>query len=639
MTLNDHPSSSDRTPDANSDAPNQGSTTGEGSSDTAHDALPEQPLEELIAELESDPAPRDENDFERPFDVIARGMRERGDAIPVELMAEVIAFQIHACDHGQQSTWGIYFGPMMSGLSAGGEPWDVPALTLVNSEVINYWTHRAHRSRHPVMRARYADLLWELPRQLKDAKRDAEMARIAVDSYLEAVEAHRYSHPVSAIAKSRRALEVALSLNDSLRVERARDVLLALEDSVAEDSSAGLWGFCFDAFIEPPNKRVPVSDAQRQPVVAAMESRLARFAAGPPDEFHPAGPEAAALRLANYYRRLRLPDDVARVLRMYRDIVLRMRGTAAPMVVGHSLEHLYDLLITYGLHKDADALNAPMREVGEQTLSEMKTISTEGEISREDYEAFFAEMLVGSGHEVLHRIAIHFIPDRQAAETELKELAKTAPFSYLLSRIIKDDDGRTIARIGPLETDLEGQLLHHVSQHLYISTVWLREAMARGFESELLSRAVLLEFLLLGALFRPDREVILEAGLKAYEAGDSIAAIHILIPQVEQALRRLAMLLGAPIYTQRRGGGLHARTLDDLLRDDDISAVLGDSLTTYFRVLLTDSRAWNIRNNVCHGLATASRLGMHVADRVVHALLVLGLFREKQGSPEPAVDA
>jgi hypothetical protein len=118
--------------------------------------------------------------------------------------------------------------------------------------------------------------------------------------------------------------------------------------------------------------------------------------------------------------------------------------------------------------------------------------------------------------------------------------------------------------------------------------------------------------------------------------GDSVAAIHLLVPQVEAALRQLALLIGAPIYAPRRGGGFHVRLLDDLLRDAKLVEVLSEDVTGYLRMLLTDARGWNVRNDVCHGLAPAGMLTPPVADRVMHALLVLATIREKRrDEPDP----
>ena len=55
-------------------------------------------------------------------------------------------------------------------------------------------------------------------------------------------------------------------------------------------------------------------------------------------------------------------------------------------------------------------------------------------------------------------------------------------------------------------------------------------------------------------------------------------------------------MVGAPIYAPRKGGGLNLRTLDELLRDATLTGALSGDITTYLRALLTDARAWNLRN-------------------------------------------
>lgn len=163
-------------------------------------------------------------------------------------------------------------------------------------------------------------------------------------------------------------------------------------------------------------------------------------------------------------------------------------------------------------------------------------------------------------------------------------------------------------------------------------TMLLREVMTRAVAEGLLAVESVVEYLLASVLFEAERRPILEAGITAYVRGESIGSIHILTPQIERALRRLAMLQGAPLYTQRRGGGLNLRTLDDLLRDESVGAVLGTSAVTYLRVLLTDARGWNLRNDVCHGICSVEALTFVAADRVVHALLVLALVRSRSST-------
>ncbi|MDP1859584.1 MAG: DUF4209 domain-containing protein [Gemmatimonadaceae bacterium] len=601
------------------------SASGSGASTPASEDLPS-----LLTRLESDPTPHDEHFFRGPISALGRALHERDAQVPSEVIAEEIAFSLHAHDQQDVSSWGLYFGPFMSWFTRSGEAVDSPALGTMTPEVLSYWRERASQSSHPVMRARYADLLWEMPRKLEGARPDASTARIAIDAYLEAVDGNRYEHVVTAIDKAKRALSIALSLSDEPRIERGRDTLVAIEDRAAEDASLGLWGFCFDALIEPPNQRIPVPDALHNKIVSDMEARLERLVVAPIDQYHPAGAEEAALRLAYYHRRRGGAADVARVLRLYGGVVQRLRGTAPAQIVSHSLERLYAQLMAFGLRADADLLNEAIRVAGEESLKDMKPMSTTVEVPREKFEGYFTAMLEGKGEEVLQRIAVHFIPRRDELELQMRELAKKAPLSYLISRSIMDDEGRTVARVGSLESDPNGQLISHISQNMQLGTMWLRETFRRALEQDLVSVTALMGFLIACPLFPVRRQPMLAAGLNAYVSGDSLIAIHVLVPQLEQAIRELAVLAHAPIYSQRQGGGLHVRTLDVLLRDDIVADVLGANVTTYLRVLLTDARGWNVRNSVCHGLAPASLLTMPVADRVIHAMLALALIRERK---------
>jgi len=177
-------------------------------------------------------------------------------------------------------------------------------------------------------------------------------------------------------------------------------------------------------------------------------------------------------------------------------------------------------------------------------------------------------------------------------------------------------------------------LAQHISQGMQLSSPWLREAMKRLLERGAITADYLLEFLGASPLFPDKRKAILKAGLEAYVKGDAVACMHILIPQVEQALRQLASLIGAPIFAPRHGGGFRVKTMDTLLQERALGNTLGEDVVTYFRVLFTDARGWNLRNDVSHGLLSEGVLTMSVADRVVHALLVLGLVQEDEAVPK-----
>lgn len=546
---------------------------------------------------------------------------------------ENMAFSFHAHEHQDPSVWDLYFGPMMSGATDSGERWDVPSLDDVSGDSLEYWAERARESTHPVMCARYADLCWELPKGLHALRPNHEMARAAVDAYLAAVRDRLYDHPVAMRGALERALQIALEVKDSGRTAEARDALIVLESEIAEDDSPGLWGFAFDALIEPPRRAIPVSDEQISNLVEDLEARLQRFDAAEATGFHPSGAEAAALRLAAYYRRAGATDDVRRVMDVYGNAVLKMKDVAAPMVFASCLETLHEHLLRFGLNSEAKRLTGEIREAGARSLSEMEPITTEVSVPKEKIDEFFSELLQGTGDAVLTRIAVHFLPRQDQLEEHLLELARDAPLSFLFNHSILDENGRTVARVGPIESDLEGQLVRHASQSLSLGVPWLRQAIERAKEQNLVSLDDVVSFVSAGAPFRTSRLPILLSGLEAFDGGDYLTAVHVLVPQIEAAIRHLAGLVQAPTLTPRRGGGFHARGLDDLLREPAIKAVLGHDVVTYFRVLLTDARGWNVRNIVCHGLAAPNMFDAPVADRLFHAVLVLSLVRERDEEP------
>lgn len=127
---------------------------------------------------------------------------------------------------------------------------------------------------------------------------------------------------------------------------------------------------------------------------------------------------------------------------------------------------------------------------------------------------------------------------------------------------------------------------------------------------------------------------ILKRGLDAYFSGDHIVSVHLLIPQVENAVRRLLELTGRTTYRPSRNGGYYLKTMDEMLRDEGIIQSLGENATLYMRILYTDPRGWNLRNDVCHGISMPEKFCQPVADRVFHTLLFLGLIRERKEEPK-----
>ena len=611
----------------------------------------EQALADMLAQLDSDASPVSESDVHHRISALRAALIGDGETPSSAMEAELIALAIHAYGDSDANPWDLHFGPMWVRRTKDGASWENPSLSAVTTEVLAYWAERARAATHPVLRARYADLLWELPKRIEGAVRDVSMARVATDAYLDAAARLLYGDGTGSIDAAQRALVLSLAISDAARIERSRDTLIALEPQVTDETGLGMFGFCFETFLEPPHPKVRLTPEQSAKLVADMERSLATLSASAPSEYVPSGAERAALLLAAHYRRRGEAEHVARVICAYRDAVVRMEGTAAPMVYVHALETLYGQMLHFGLRAEADALNERIRIAGIASAAEMKSITVTRDIPREQVDAFVEGILQGAPRRILATIAIAFIPRRRELEPALQAQAVAAPMLAMMTKSITDRYGRIVAVIGPVDADGEGRYIEHLSWHIDFNVPWLREVIRRGLSAisgragdendegaspPRLSGDDIVDFICASPCFVDERRPLIQAAIDAYVRADAVTAVHLLIPQIEQAVRQAAILVGAPIYNQRRGGGLSLRTLDELLRDSTLTETLSADITTYLRALLTDARAWNIRNKVCHGMVDADSFTMSVADRVLHSALTLALLQEDRDGIDAA---
>lgn len=116
-----------------------------------------------------------------------------------------------------------------------------------------------------------------------------------------------------------------------------------------------------------------------------------------------------------------------------------------------------------------------------------------------------------------------------------------------------------------------------------------------------------------------DREVaarIADAVLRFYD-GDNDGALHILVPQLEAAIRGAAARAGVVVIKTPRGGTPGGvRALGGILADLD--GRLDESWRRYLANALTDPLGVNLRNQLSHGLhGPAARsevaIGIHIA--------------------------
>ena len=247
---------------------------------------------------------------------------------------------------------------------------------------------------------------------------------------------------------------------------------------------------------------------------------------------------------------------------------------------------------------------------------------------RERINSYIENVLTGTYDEILARVAVVFIPTKAMAIEQIAALSKEAPLGFLFAKQIIGEDGRPIVKVKSLEQDENGNIVLRIADSMKIHGFFLNIALTEGAKRGLLTPEAITAFVAQSAAIKQERMSIIQRAIEAYFSGDYLACIHLLVPQIEDACRNVIIEGGGnPWGAPNENGGFHNKVLDTILRDEVFNEVFTEDAALYFRVLLTDQRGWNVRNSVCHGLWAPEMFTMQVADRMVHALLCLGLVR------------
>lgn len=547
---------------------------------------------------------------------------EKEEDISMELKAESMAFDFMENYTSKDTGWGTYFGPMIVWNNGEGILIESPSIKLITPEIMEYWTRRLIQTKNPILKARYSGLIWDFSKPVLDSNPDYKIGVEYVKSLISTVENRVNRYETDLITKIKRAIQVAISLNATDLIENAKNATIELENDIAENDKRGLWGFSYDILVG--NKKVDLTAEEEEKIIKALELRFEELSNEP--KLNPWNAESAAGRLAEYYQKNRNKQKVKEVILQLGKAYETNEKNECVMQVFSSLQHLHKIYTTYGLQEEANAVLIRLRKLGPKIKEELQPISSSVEIPNDKLDAFINFMLEGEPKLIFHKIIQYFIPKKDDIIGKMFEDAKTFPLIYDIQTCIHDNKGRVIATIGSLEDDTDGHLIHELSQSLSLQAIFLRNIFNKIINDKILDVNDFMGFIKYSSVISETRYTIIQRGIQAYYDNDLVVAIHILIPQVEEAIRNLIELAGGVVLKKDRGGGFQLKTFDEILRDEIVNQVLGEDIQLYLRVLFTDPRGWNLRNDVCHGISEIESFSFQSIERIVHVLLILGII-------------
>jgi len=546
----------------------------------------------------------------------------------------------------RRSAWGLYWAEMFSGTRADGIQVHIPDADGIDAEIIAYWIGRAHASRHPVLRSRYADLVWELGNYLRKkgkANGDASLAsirppievvRIAIDAYLEIVGRSLFEENSDAWKYINRAIELAKSVGDAERLRASRTALLGFRDTVrAVDPHKGqTWRFYE---IAAKHFADDLSAADKDQIIADLRTELeATSDISNPNTFDPHASTNTADRLrfwelsagiANAGR-----DAAAKAGAAFEQIAEKASGLVAVAWLEKQLARYRDA----GDAASAARVEAAIRRRAADARAEMKSYPVEIKVPRAELEQL-AERICGSTLEdALVNVAGSAIMSYDNIADRLKDSLKDSALIAHISATLTGPEGFTEATLGSMDDDEEGRTVHHAREMLHLHAGMLHRFFERIKDKYAPTAAQLADYIESSTWFGADRRPLLERGLQAWLDGDAVVAAHLLVPQLEGALRRFCTTVGGSVMTpDERYDGFRVNGMGTVLHEPHLVAAMPPEIRFHLSALFTDPRGLSVRNHIAHGMALPESLGIGLCNWIVHAVLMLALLRPSKCAP------
>ncbi len=551
--------------------------------------------------------------------------------------AEVSAFRFSSRAGASDSTWGIYWSELASGVKQDGAPFFSPDISDVDDEILSYWMDRSEKCRHPVLQARYADLSWEIGRYLRaQAKRQGisgaaipvTLCHRAIDSYLTCLEKSLFKSDYNAWVYIDRALELSLAIREKGRIKKSRDSLFVFADRQENEQSQWMW-WRFEDILWSNAKALEVDESTRGEVIGLLKRILEkRSNYSDKEHFNPHEATSAADCLGRW---LAQSNDLEAARQAIKTAALSFEEAAKHAGGMTAIAWLEDLLPRYrqaGMLEDAARIEQTIRQRVEDAQAEMGSFETSHEIKKDDLEPWASQFIAGTVNEGLNKVAGSFIVREKTTKDNLQKMCAEAPLLAMMPSSIMNADGFTVASVGSIEDDLDGRAIQHAATLFGWQSSWLHFAMERVKEHFSLDAKTLMGIIKASQIFVPRRHQLLEEGINAWLTRDAMKAIHILVPQIEAALRELLTALGgAVMIPDPEIGGFKAIGLGQVLSHPIFQEKMPKDIRFHLRVLYNDPRGLNVRNELAHGLISPELLDIGLANWVLHSVILLSSFR------------
>jgi Domain of unknown function (DUF4209) len=490
-----------------------------------------------------------------------------------------------------------------------------PRLDEADDETLGLWEAYAKATNDfPLASSRLCDLLWV--RQY--GNNPVEHAKSAFDGYLALAQDAEGMHLVDSLL---RAIEIAAEINDEERLAVAVSKALAVSQAEIADTSERRPGIplnLIEAIVDlDPAKR---PEALKDLLSTASE----RYG---DDPFIAQSVSELKVALAD--------RDEQENLRQQQVALWREEAKKGDAILRQSrLQQALGLARTYGLGDVAREVLVEMQAIKPEDF-DLKPITAEIEIPRAEIDAHLKSYGEDSDswEDALRRFGSEGPPSGDAIENAdlTKELAEKYPIQRLFRTQVMGPHGSTTAAASSDEEHDRVDLAKWETMRIRVWApigVEILEMIKQAFGAP--DRDVLTNYFTT-ELIDPEVAARIADGLLRFFDSDDDGALHILVPQLEAAIRGAAAQAGVVVIKTPRGGTPGGvRALGGIVAD--LKGRLDESWRRYLANALSDPLGLNLRNQLSHGLhGPTGRADVAIA---IHIACHLALWRP--GGEEPS---
>lgn len=563
------------------------------------------------------------------FHELAEHYDVRGDSVAAQqALWQHWLFMLHPMRRSARPPGRARFGGML-GYKDGSEFPDAQAFP---PEALAFFAAECAAASHPILRARYADFLYEY------GGGRHEFARQALAAYLVAVPHHLSRCRDFCLGDALdRAAELAMKLGDDRLINEAKEVALTTARTLLDTRDDDRAADARDALrtlqsFDLGRRRARLTDAERAEVAVLADGAASYYSARNEYELERQFLKIVRTAYLKFNRPAAVRDIERRIAESYEaDAASRVRHLDRL----YGLEQAYRHYLACGDRGKADEMKRRRQEAALKGEAEMGVVSMSFEFPTPRMQRVVDHLVALGVPDALVAMSVSelCVPNVDSAiayaadERERLPLLSAMPWLTLNKGRVTQVAGTESER--EKVSELHAYHFSRMAGHALLHLILTRLRREKGLDA-----AAVTAFLRTGEVFDAATLDTVAVGVERYFAGDYVSAIHVLVPQLEDALRRILSQVGLPTQVQEEDGTTREMALGEVLANPLLKTGLGKDVWYYFRTLLVAQEADNLRNDVAHGIVKASDCTEEIAEAVLHCYLLLVPFRLQRTSTD-----